>query len=116
MFSINIIRMRLKQFLETFSEDRYIPTKDEIRHFNQVRVGGKVDYSKDLLNVVLKKLYNITLKISEEKIRNKFSQTIFRNMGDLTQLIKAVKKLNSENRTNVTDALSEFLNKIEKEN
>lgn len=114
MFSINII-MRFRIFLEVFSEDRYIPTKDEIRHFNQVRNGGKLDYSKDLLNVVLKKFYNITLKISNEKIRNKFSETIFKNMGDLKELIKAVKKMNLEYRTNVVDDLSEFINKIEKE-
>lgn len=107
--------MRLKQFLETFSEDRYIPTKDEIRHFNQVRSGGKIDYSKDLLNIALKKLYNITLKISEEKIRNKFSETIFRNMGELRDLINAVKKLNDEYKTSVQDDINEYINKIEKE-
>ena len=107
--------MRFKNFLETFSEDRYIPTKDEIRHFNQVRSGGKIDYSKDLLNVVLKKLYNITLKISNEKIRNKFSETIYRNMGNLNELIEAVKKLNLEYKTNVTDEINEYINKIEQE-
>lgn len=107
--------MRLKQFLETFSEDRYIPTKDEIRHFNQVRSGGKIDYSKDLLNIVLKKLYNITLKISDEKIRNKFSETIFRNMGSLKDLINSVKKLNGEYKTSIQDDINEYINKIEKE-
>lgn len=105
--------MRLKQFLEIFSEDRYIPTKDEIRHFNQVRSGGKIDYSKDVLNVVLKRLYNITLKISDEKIRNKFSHLIYRNMGDLNKLISEVKDFDLKNPTNISKDLREYISNLE---
>lgn len=105
--------MRLKQFLEIFSEDRYVPTKDEIRHFNQVRSGGKIDYSKDVLNVVLKRLYNITLKISDEKIRNKFSHLIYRNMGDLNKLISEVKDFDLKNPTNISKDLREYISNLE---
>lgn len=105
--------MRLKQFLEIFSEDRYVPTKDEIRHFNQVRSGGKIDYSKDILNVVLKRLYNITLKISDEKIRNKFSHLIYRNMGDLNKLISEVKDFDLKFPTNISKDLREYISNLE---
>lgn len=105
--------MRLKQFLEIFSEDRYVPTKDEIRHFNQVRSGGKIDYSKDVLNVVLKRLYNITLKISDEKIRDKFSHLIYRNMGDLNKLISEVKDFDLKNPTNISKDLREYISNLE---
>lgn len=105
--------MRLKQFLEIFSEDRYVPTKDEIRHFNQVRSGGKIDYSKDILNVVLKRLYNITLKISDEKIRNEFSHLIYRNMGDLNKLISEVKEFDLNFPTNISKELREYISKLE---
>lgn len=85
--------MRFSQyFLENYY---YTPTKDEIRHFNQVRSGRKIDFSKDLLNQVFKKLSKITIQISDEKIRNKFAEVMFRNMGSLDNLILAVKKLNS---------------------
>lgn len=70
--------MRFLKFLETFSEDfKYVPTKDEVRHFSRISNGYRPDYSKDILNIVLKTLYNLTLKIHDERIKNKFSEAIF---------------------------------------
>jgi hypothetical protein len=106
--------MRFLKFLETFSEDfKYIPTKDEVRHFSRISNGYKPDYSKDRHNVVLKTLYNLTLKISDEKTRNKFSETIFRNMGDLSTLLKKIEKLNEESlRNNMKIELAKYIQTI----
>lgn len=109
--------MKFLEFAEIFEKDEsYIPSKDEIRHFNQIRSGKKIDYSKDLLNVTLKKLYNISLKISDNKIRDKFSFVIFRNMGNLDDLISEVEKLNKNFPNNCSKDFEEVINKIKEEN
>lgn len=92
----------------------HIPTKDELRHFHQVRKGNKIDYSKDFHNKVLKNFYVITLGISNEKLRNSFSELIFRNMGNLNDLIEVVKKKNEMNpNSNKYKELSRYISKIE---
>lgn len=107
--------MKLLQFLEIFEKDEsYAPSKDEIRHFNQIRSGKSIDYSKDLLNVTLKRFYNISLKIRDQKLRDKFSFVIFRNMGNLDSLISEVTKLNKEFPNNCSRDFEEVINKIEK--
>ena len=114
--SINIF-MKFLEFAEIFEKDEsYNPSKDEIRHFNQIRSGKKIDYSKDLLNVTLKKLYNISLKISDNKIRDKFSFVIFRNMGNLENLISEIEKLNKNFPNNCSKDFEEVINKIKEEN
>lgn len=108
--------MRFRKFIETFYESdyEYIPSKDEIRHFNQVRKGGKIDYSKDLLNQVLKKLYKITIQTKDEKLRDKFAHVIFKNMGDLDSLISSVKRLNDTSINNSKkDEIEKYIGEIE---
>lgn len=108
--------MKLLKFLEIFEkDDSYVPNKDELRHFNQIRSGNKIDYSKDLLNVTLKRFYNISLKINDQKLRDKFSFVIFRNMGDLGSLVSEVKRLNEEFPNNCSRDFELVINKIEKE-
>lgn len=110
--------MRFRTFINIFLEDyKYNPTKDEIRHFNQVRKGGKVDYSKDVLNQVIKNLSKISIQIRDEKVRNKFAEVIYKNMGSLEQLVKAIKSLNSIALNNSKrDEIETYINKIEEEN
>jgi hypothetical protein len=102
------------QPIEESEEDRYTPTKDEIRHFQKVRRNIPVDHSQDFHNVVLRKLYNITSKINNEKLRKKFSEVIFKNMGNLLELVEAVKKLNEVSEDNSQKKeLAKYLEKIE---
>ena len=92
----------------------HIPTKDELRHFNQVRSGGKIDYSKDFHNKILKNFYRITMRISDEKLRNSFAEIIFRNMGNLNDLIEQVKRKNELNvNSNKYNELVRYIDKIE---
>ena len=92
----------------------HIPTKDELRHFNQVRKGGKIDYSKDFHNKILKNFYRITMRISDEKLRNSFAEIIFRNMGNLNDLIEQVKRKNELNvNSNKYNELVRYIDKIE---
>ena len=97
--------------------EEHIPTKDELRHFNQVRSGGKIDYSKDFHNKVLKNFYRITIGINDEKLRKSFAEIIFRNMGNLNDLIEQVKRKNELNmKNNKYVELRSYIDKIEGEN
>lgn len=110
-------------FLNVFLESddiKYIPSKDEIRKFNLVRKGSKIDYSKDFHNRVLKKFYSITIKILDEKLRKSFAEIIFKNMGNLSELISSVEHKNEMNNkhnkyTELRDYIEEIKNKL-KEN
>lgn len=86
-----------------------IPTRDDIRKFNQKRNKYKTDYSKDDLNVALKALYSASAKISDEKLRNRFAEIIFRNMGSLEDLLKNIRKLN---QTSLNNSEKENIEKI----
>ena len=104
-------------FTKMLQEDNtieHIPTKDELRHFNQVRSGGKIDYSKDFHNKVLNNFYRITMRINDEKLRNSFAEIIFRNMGNLNDLIEQVKRKNELNlKSNKYNELMRYIDKIE---
>jgi hypothetical protein len=92
----------------------HVPTKDELRHFHQVRRGNKIDYSKDFHNKVLKNFYSITLGINDEKLRKSFAEIIFRNMGNLDDLIEIVKRKTEMNpNNNKYKELSRYISKIE---
>ena len=105
----------LKTILE--SEDiKYIPSKDEIRKFNQVRKGNKIDYSKDFHNRVLHKFYSITIKILDEKLRKSFAEIIFKNMGNLSELISSVEHKNDmNNKHNKYKELRDYIEEIKGE-
>lgn len=101
-------------FLEVFEQDDIKPTKSDIYKFNLVRQGKRIDYSKDPLNVALKKLYTVSLNISNDKTRKKFSETIYKNMGNLSDLVKNIRKLNNDSiDNNKQKEIEEILNKIE---
>lgn len=105
----------LKVILE--SEDiKYIPSSDEIRRFNQVRKGNKIDYSKDFHNRVLKKFYSITIKILDEKLRKSFAEIIFKNMGNLSELVSSVEHKNDmNNKHNKYKELRDYIEDIKGE-
>lgn len=95
--------MKFLQFYKLFSleEDidskcNPIPSKNDLRKFHQYRP----DYSKDSLNKALKALYSTSAKISDEKLRNKFAEVIYRNMGNLENLLKNIRKLNQDSINN----------------
>lgn len=101
-------------YLRESESIEHIPTKDELRHFHQVRRGNKIDYSKDFHNKVLKQFYVMTLGINDEKLRKSFAEIIFRNMGNLNSLIEVVKKKNEMNpNSNKYKELSCYISKIE---
>ena len=104
----------------SINEDKYIPTQDQIRHFNQFRKYGKIDYSKDFHNLVLKKLYSITSGILNEKLKKQFSELIFLNMGNLENLVFEVNRKNEMNPTSnkykeLRDYLKSIIEKIQGE-
>jgi len=101
-------------YLRESEQIEHIPTKDELRHFHQVRKGKSIDYSQDFHNKVLRNFYRITIGIFDEKLRKSFSELIFRNMGDLNDLIEVVKKKNEMNpNNNKYKELSDYISKIE---
>lgn len=106
-------------YIKILQEDNTIehkPTKDELRHFNQVRRGGKIDYSQDFHNKVLQNFYRITIRINDEKLRKSFAEIIFRNMGNLNDLIEQVKRKNEMNlKSNKYEELRRYIDKIEGE-
>ena len=94
-----------------------IPTREDIRKFNQTKNGYKKDFSKDPLNKAIKKFYSISSKISDEKLRNKFAEVIFKNMGSLENLLKNIRKvndnsINNSERETIEKTLKEFENDL----
>jgi len=94
LFSENIEQSKILEDLD--SKGNPIPSKNDLRKFHQYRP----DYSKDTLNKALKAFYTISLKISDEKLRNKFAEVIYRNMGSLENLLKNIRKLNQDSINN----------------
>jgi len=115
--------MKFLQFYKLFSETPIkedldskgnpIPSKNDLRKFHQYRP----DYSKDTLNKALKAFYTISLKISDEKLRTKFAEVIYRNMGNLENLLKNIRKLNgtainNSEQENIEKMLRRFENDL----
>jgi hypothetical protein len=102
--------VKFLQFYKLFSESPIqedldskgnpIPSKESIKKFHQTKNNYRPDYSKDPLNIATKSLFSISSKISDEKLRNKFAEVIYRNMGNLENLLKNIRKLNQDSINN----------------
>jgi len=119
--------MKFLQFYKLFSETPIkedldskgnpIPSKESIKKFHQTKNNCRPDYSKDTLNKALKAFYTISLKISNEKLRTKFAEVIYRNMGSLENLLKNIRKLtqdslNNSEQENIEKMLRRFENDL----
>ena len=96
------------------SDQPYKPTPEEIRKFISLSKNKKPDYSKDFHNIVLRKFWTITSQISNERLRKEFSEVIYKNMGNLSELVSQVSRKNEMNpRSNKYNELRKYLDSIE---